>query len=517
MNLSYKFNLKQNNMRKIYCISLLLIGILIASCKKDDPAIFNSKINLNNVLQFDSKYQVYEMPFEVNKNWEVSVEYVNDNDWLGVSPMNGGKGDNKLQVKIAENINDYNREAVVRFKIGDLIKDLKIKQNQKDYLSLETKSLTVPGKGMDVSVGVKSNIDYIVYIPDSCSWIKLISSSQRASSSKTFNISMNTLPTSKHGVVYFKSTESNIIDSLIIEQKPVFDYSLRGTANSYVLLPNSFGKFKISNKGNDETQKLDITNNTKHVILWVDNGKNLINDIIIVGEYLYFQTANYQGNALIALKNEGEIIWSWHLWVLNDAEEINNFTQTTRLGFMDRNLGAVNKNDPGFHYQWGRKDPFLIERYIVNNIAENINEAIKNPTIFYTSKGYDKDYDTFSWYKNMRTSLWGKEKTIYDPSPYGYIVPSINSWDVPEGAIGWEDNFFIFDTKDAYYPTKGYIDTAGTYRGWGASYWSSYGYYSYPFAWRAADSILPERDGEIGGYASYLGHYVRSIRYEKED
>lgn len=502
-------------MRKIYCISLLLIGLLIVSCEKDNSTMFNSKINLNNVLQFDSKHQVYEMSFEVNKNWESSVEYVNDNGWLSVSPMNGGKGDNKIQVKIAENINDYDREAIIRFKTGDLIKDLKIKQNQKDYLSLRTKSLTIHGKGRDVSVEVNSNIEYIVDIPDSCSWIKLISLSQRASSSKTFNISMNTLPTSRHGVVYFKSIESTIIDSLMIEQKPVFDYSFRGTANSYVLLPNSFGRFKISNKGNDETQKLDITNNTKHEILWVDYGGNLINDVTIVGEYLYFQTANYQGNTLIAIKNEDEIIWSWHLWVLNDAEEINNFTQITRLGFMDRNLGAVDKSEPGFHYQWGRKDPLLIKRYTVSNIAENLSETIKNPTIFYKSEGYDKGYDVFSWYKNMSNLLWGKEKTIYDPSPYGYKVPDSNSWDTPEDTVGWDGNNFIFDTKEAYYPEKAVLGhSGGDVRGWWGRYWSNNapGYINL----RGAYNLTPGK-GVKSAEAASFGFYVRSIRYEKEN
>ena len=89
-----------------------------------------------------------------------------------------------------------------------------------------------------------------------------------------------------------------------------------------------------------------------------------------------------EGNALIVYKVNGEIYWSWHVWVTDDPSKGTNYMaydETKRLrnngveelipkaewGWMDRNLGAVssslteegwNRNN-GLLYQWGRKDP----------------------------------------------------------------------------------------------------------------------------------------------------------------
>lgn len=98
--------------------------------------------------------------------------------------------------------------------------------------------------------------------------------------------------------------------------------------------------------------------------------------------------AKGKGNAVVALKINSKIIWSWHIWVtddptdgviygnvednntvagLQDATYVENgVTKTFTPKWMDRNLGATNKNfigydwdkSSGLMYQWGRKDPF---------------------------------------------------------------------------------------------------------------------------------------------------------------
>ncbi|MCD8313211.1 MAG: DUF4906 domain-containing protein [Bacteroidales bacterium] len=102
-------------------------------------------------------------------------------------------------------------------------------------------------------------------------------------------------------------------------------------------------------------------------------------------EKIYVKTQN-EGNAVIAARNaEGDIIWSWHIWVTegDPANEVNALTYYTyawdesgirydepRISgpqIMRRNLGAL-EDEPevaaapertyGMLYQWGRKDPF---------------------------------------------------------------------------------------------------------------------------------------------------------------
>ncbi|MCL8535830.1 T9SS type A sorting domain-containing protein [Chryseobacterium gallinarum] len=89
-----------------------------------------------------------------------------------------------------------------------------------------------------------------------------------------------------------------------------------------------------------------------------------------------------EGNAVIAFKINGEIYWSWHIWVTDDPtngpsyKSFNNLKRQKSDGtievipdadwkWMDRNLGALTgfitssdwTRNTGLLYQWGRKDP----------------------------------------------------------------------------------------------------------------------------------------------------------------
>ncbi|SMC61522.1 T9SS type A sorting domain-containing protein [Moheibacter sediminis] len=85
--------------------------------------------------------------------------------------------------------------------------------------------------------------------------------------------------------------------------------------------------------------------------------------------------AKGKGNALVAFKIEGEVYWSWHIWITDDpsdgvvySQEFETDIDLVRFDpkYMDRNLGALNNQflgddwhkSAGLMYQWGRKDPF---------------------------------------------------------------------------------------------------------------------------------------------------------------
>lgn len=164
------------------------------------------------------------------------------------------------------------------------------------------------------------------------------------------------------------------------------------------------------------------------------------------------------GNAVVGLYNSSnEVLWSWHIWVPNTNYPIGE-GRINNVTFMDRNLGAWGnysvlpagqgavENNYGLSYQWGRKDPFLrssttgggfVETraefisFTVQPVsaAENLENSIKNPLVFYTSA---KD-----WYGTTASNnkLWDDngEKTPYDPCPEGWRVPvsgagSLSPW-----------------------------------------------------------------------------------------
>lgn len=89
-----------------------------------------------------------------------------------------------------------------------------------------------------------------------------------------------------------------------------------------------------------------------------------------------------EGNAVIAFRINGEIFWSWHIWVTDDPTNGSSYKSFTGVRrerkdgvietipdaewkWMDRNLGALTNTNTGTEwnrsggllYQWGRKDP----------------------------------------------------------------------------------------------------------------------------------------------------------------
>ena len=177
------------------------------------------------------------------------------------------------------------------------------------------------------------------------------------------------------------------------------------------------------------------------------------------------------GNALIGGFDENnKLVWSWHIWVVGDfANGIQTEQWVTGYDFMDRYLGAYS-NEPGNRslgllYQWGRKDPFIgaanvgevrnhseivkasTVNYTVHGVTynwgdwatgtkENVQNSILNPTKilksgFLSSGSGINEFDEKALWGTTSSSIDVKEngvKTLYDPCPPGYRVPSVHSW-----------------------------------------------------------------------------------------
>lgn len=254
------------------------------------------------------------------------------------------------------------------------------------------------------------------------------------------------------------------------------DLSALGTANCYIVEPGTSANFDARFKGN--SRDLSIGNATGCKIVW-QSAPSLVTNLAYADERISFSVANTPGNALVAATDaDGNILWSWHLWITEYNPE-NDFTTPENASgrswtFMDRNIGALNTThgDPGSFgmlYQWGRKDPFpgaathtvMNEDYTYQQDGEptlydgngnvlpkipslaqyhgTIDLSIANPMTFYAMTyintgekdeyGEDiivNDYATGDWTSPSDDDLWGgesHEKTIYDPSPVGYKVP----------------------------------------------------------------------------------------------
>lgn len=267
---------------------------------------------------------------------------------------------------------------------------------------------------------------------------------------------------------------SSIADiTLTFNKDPeIIDLSENGTANTYIAMQTGYYKFKATVKGNGGLDPVTGTTateiNKNHIsgvtVLWdlkqrgnvvYHDGKMQAHDIYYHDGFVYFfKNYNLEGNSYVAIfkdkeggtdgvydKDVDEILWSWLIWATNPGTVVYNGNQ-----FLDRNIGSVTTGTfddgsytAGFSYQWGRPAPFassLGQAYTPFNYVpprtsvfsfENIgngttvDHATSHPVTFFYHGSRS------NWMPDNATcmTLWSdNEKTIYDPSPIGWKVPS---------------------------------------------------------------------------------------------
>ena len=211
-----------------------------------------------------------------------------------------------------------------------------------------------------------------------------------------------------------------------------------------------------------------------------------------------------EGNAVVAMKVNDDIVWSWHIWVTNaDLEALAQTYRNFDGKVMDRNLGALSSKSGevgslGLLYQWGRKDPFPGASAIdANTMAATtatwpatqssnaetgtFDYVVAHPMVYISSNS--KNYD---WYytgdRYTDANRWHEGKGFFDPCPPGWHVPDYDLW---ENAIPYDGKRFTASTTPSWtsfstvakaahlttwfgasspcwYPASGYLSTSGT-------------------------------------------------------
>ncbi|MDR2293375.1 MAG: fibrobacter succinogenes major paralogous domain-containing protein [Prevotellaceae bacterium] len=280
--------------------------------------------------------------------------------------------------------------------------------------------------------------------------------------------------------------DKTIYDPVIPDPEIIItDLSENGTANCYVVTKPGIYSFSANVIGNGDTGIIDFVafhTNESYIlpasvkVVWqdyYDSGAGLIDSIALntAKNKVIFKTSEtfIPGNALIAAcDNNGNILWSWHIWL--PAVEITSINSATGYEVMNVNLGALtdeagNPESYGMLYQWGRKDPFPASATLTGTTTtmsaplydmqgntvtiqnsswtdlndNNIAYSIRNPAVCISNNAqYSTSRD---WIKANRSTdaLWGNpdgnqkdsdgnyinkgKKSCYDPCPVGWRVP----------------------------------------------------------------------------------------------
>lgn len=348
-------------------------------------------------------------------------------------------------------------------------------------------------------------------------WLTIFpKSSDQSSSIMTYTAEENETGAPRKAVITV--TSGRITKTITITQNP-YEYTIYFSyeaSNCYMVMPggdpvmiplyDNWWSFGDDNVMSGYLLKDDLL---KGDLLWTDCKKGLsinsaVHRIIASGEgeeygYLVVFPGKTAGNAVVTLKtNDDETIrWSWHIWV---SEYMPSWPESEKT-FMDRNLGALSNskdvNALGLIYQWGRKDPFPgeadlrvdTEKTVYNAsgsiaqiareavaVANNLANAFAHPDTYYFRTTTPQDWYTDGSAQNG--TLWGANKTVYDPCPAGWKVPASDvlysmTVDFPWSNYGRTSNI---SGGGGWYPAAGSRDpSSGGFYGvgkWGY-YWSS--------------------------------------------
>jgi hypothetical protein len=342
---------------------------------------------------------------------------------------------------------------------------------------------------------------------------------------------------------------------------PTFD----GMTNCYIVAPDTEFTFPVSRAYTYEKKAFTTTLHTGDTytgtftaaVVWADaaviNGTPTVTGSGNTAE-VTVKTTSTSGNAVVKIcrSDNGETVWSYHIWVTDYDPAKNTYTNTMNTNnksssdghfvFMDRNLGATKASlgsgtGTGLFYQWGRKDPFpatlapsasqpgggSFTVVATTSALGTVTNTIKNPGVFYYGiSGSENDW----LYASRDNTLWGHDvnggiKTIYDPCPSGWRVPvSYNMSDATSPWYGFTssnggtwNNGYNWGTN-AVYPATGYrYNASGS-----LSFVGAYGIYwsASPYSTSYGASSLYLGSGNVSVHDIAYRAYGFSVRCSQE-
>ena len=282
--------------------------------------------------------------------------------------------------------------------------------------------------------------------------------------------------------------------------------------DGYCFLATIIGNGQAGIISSGGSQKLypdheDISPVSAH-LLW-ESELGLVTNVELKFGYVRFKVpkgVDARGNAVIAVYDEqGKILWSWHIWITESPQEVDielGEGEHHTITVLDRNLGATRATCTngeqaletyGLYYQWGRKDPSMgpasYNYNLVNLITApyydyssdektaaevaqfarpTLQNAVENPMYLILPSAQTGGTYYFNWLHERYDFLWGyniatgmTSKTIYDPCPYGYRVPSselnhLFTSDKGTGQAGEYGYTRTFNGTTLFFPYAGY-------------------------------------------------------------
>ena len=482
--------------------------VALASCQKaEDPFMTLSQKSMT-VEAEGGKYT-----FKVSANVYYRVN--NDIEWAKLSQGQQVGDSTEFTLDVQENTEFKERESCIRF-IGDNVTPLKLVVTQKGQVptGVNPANIEVGRTVTSASFEVLGDKDWSI----TCDNAKFVCNPSKGNGNATIEVTFPVNETEDTAVANITVTMGGQNYSVKISQagypkKEYTDLSANGAANCYIVSKVGYYKFDATKRGNGIlpdscNSELEATIAPKSAkVLWCTYNTEtapksldeIICDVTVKDGFIQFQTASFDAvtsaNVVIAAYDgegcTGKIIWSWHIWI---CESVPAFSEIGGANWMDRNLGACCANvkgdarSCGLFYQWGRKDPlrsastftdgefiatcpaYTDEMVQIMNTDGNgtIAATIANPIPFVQTTKTNKDWVFDADHKDR----WmDSKKTMFDPCPVGYKVPSTTqlgafgeAGGIPSGSQkgdayknAYKSSEFVFETDAWSFPLAGIL------------------------------------------------------------
>ena len=192
----------------------IALCLFVTSCEPKTELSVNQ-----SSLTFDNKGGSQTLTVTANKGWSVSCD---QSSWCKVSPSTGdGKTNNNVSVTVTcdPNATYDSRSCTLTIVCEELTSTVKVTQAEGIGLILSQTDFNLNNEAQDVSIEVKSNVDYLVSVEgDATSWIKVKSTKGLNSSTIVLAVSENKDYDDRTGKVTVRDVSGELSQTITIKQ-----------------------------------------------------------------------------------------------------------------------------------------------------------------------------------------------------------------------------------------------------------------------------------------------------------
>ena len=205
-------------MKNIYVIKITFVCLLICasfiSCSdEEDGKVLNQSENVvedfsqEGNMTFTENAGEQTFSFTTSMPWTIKVASTRNEGatWCSVVPTSGEAGTHTVKVMTLPNESYDDRSVTITLNAGTENKSFVVTQKQKNALLLTSDKFELDQRGGNITVEVKSNVNYTATISESCeNWIKENNATRALSTStKSYTISLNDSGEKREGSIIF--------------------------------------------------------------------------------------------------------------------------------------------------------------------------------------------------------------------------------------------------------------------------------------------------------------------------